>query len=139
MLIISVAAYFGIFSSLWQSDATKLSFLIIILWAIGTVMTGIWHTYTDLNAIQQKAKVGWYIAETCLAIGMIGTVAGFLIMLGSAFGNIDVSDTSSLQHALADMATGMSTALYTTLSGLVASLFLKSQLVNLEHMADELR
>jgi len=59
-------------------------------------------------------------------------------MLGTAFSNIDVSNVSSLQQALASMAVGMSTALYTTLVGLIASIFLKSQLVNLEHLADGL-
>ena len=60
-------------------------------------------------------------------------------MLGTAFTNIDVNDTVTLQTALTNMALGMSTALYTTLVGLIVSLFLKSQLVNLEHYADGLR
>jgi biopolymer transport protein ExbB/TolQ len=77
--------------------------------------------------------VGWFLAETCLALGMIGTVAGFLIMLVSAFADINIGDTESMQTALASMALGMGTALYTTLVGLVSSLFIKSQLVNLEN------
>jgi ABC-type Fe3+ transport system permease subunit len=82
-------------------------------------------------------KIGWFLSETCLAIGMIGTVAGFLLMLGSAFSGIDVADTATLQSALTSMATGMSTALYTTLVGLVCGLYIKSQLVNLEHLLDQ--
>ena len=63
---------------------------------------------------------------------MIGTVSGFIIVLNSAFGSIDVSNIATLQKALSSMATGMSTALWTTLTGLVCSLSLKIQLVNLE-------
>ena len=76
--------------------------------------------------------VGWFIAESCLALGMVGTVTGFLFMLGTAFENIDVTNAKTLQDALAMMATGMSTALYTTLIGLISSLIIKVQLVNYE-------
>jgi len=63
---------------------------------------------------------------------MIGTVTGFLLMLGTAFANIDVTNSVTLQQALSDMAIGMSTALWTTLTGLVCSLILKVQLINFE-------
>ena len=53
-------------------------------------------------------------------------------MLGTAFENIDVTNAKTLQDALASMAKGMSTALYTTLTGLVTSLIIKVQLVNYE-------
>ena len=83
------------------------------------------------------AAVGWFISESCLALGMVGTVTGFLIMLGTAFANVDVSNAVTLQQALSDMATGMSTALWTTLVGLVCSLIIKVQLVNLEVALNE--
>ena len=67
-----------------------------------------------------------------LALGMIGTVIGFILMLGSSFESLNVSDTTSVKTALTDMALGMSTALYTTLVGLVCSQALKVQLVNVE-------
>ena len=63
---------------------------------------------------------------------MVGTVTGFLYMLGTAFENIDITDATTLQDALASMAKGMSTALYTTLTVLIASLIIKVQLVNYE-------
>ena len=80
----------------------------------------------------QSTEVGWFISESCLALGMIGTVIGFLLMLGTAFSDLDVTNSAALQTALADMAVGMSTALYTTLIGLVCSLIIKVQLMNLE-------
>jgi hypothetical protein len=135
---ISIAVFFNAHDQIWEHDQTKLSFAIAFLWLMTTILIGMWHRSTDPYKIRINSKIGWYFAETCLAIGMIGTVAGFLLMLGGAFGNIDVSDTSSLQAALSSMAVGMSTALYTTLIGLIASIFLKSQLVNLEHYADGL-
>ena len=48
------------------------------------------------------------------------------------FTNIDVTNSKTLQDALSFMAVGMSTALYTTLIGLISSLIIKVQLVNYE-------
>jgi hypothetical protein len=138
LLTVAIAVYFDFHITVWTADQTKLSFAIASLWAISTIIIGAWHVITDARRIQDLAKIGWYLAETCLALGMVGTVAGFLLMLGTAFDTIDLSNTASLQAALVDMALGMSTALYTTLMGLIASIYLKSQLVNLESYADGL-
>ena len=125
--------YFNMHLQLYHADVTKLSFLIIIIFMFTSVWIGR-KTY-DLEAtsvIDDKIDVGWFIAESCLALGMVGTVTGFLYMLGTAFENIDITDATTLQDALASMAKGMSTALYTTLTGLIASLIIKVQLVNYE-------
>ena len=125
--------YFNMHSQLYHADVTKLSFLIIIIFMFTSVWIGR-KTY-DLettSVIDDKIDVGWFIAESCLALGMVGTVTGFLYMLGTAFENIDITDATTLQDALASMAKGMSTALYTTLAGLIASLIIKVQLVNYE-------
>ena len=125
--------YFNVHSLLYHADVTKLSFLIIIIF----MFTSIWigrKTY-DLETtsiVDDKIDVGWFVAESCLALGMVGTVTGFLYMLGTAFENIDITNATTLQDALASMARGMSTALYTTLTGLIASLIIKIQLVNYE-------
>ncbi len=134
----ATAGYFDLHVSLWKEDQTKISFLILILWTVSTISIGIWHTKKRKSEIVNLSKIGWYLAETALALGMLGTLAGFLLMLGTAFTNIDIGNTGTLQTALTNMALGMSTALYTTLVGLVVSIFLKSQLVNLEHYADGL-
>ena len=125
--------YFNVHSLLYYADVTKLSFLIIIIF----MFTSIWigrKTY-DLDTtsvVDDTIDVGWFVAESCLALGMVGTVTGFLYMLGTAFENIDITNATTLQDALASMARGMSTALYTTLTGLIASLVIKIQLVNYE-------
>ena len=77
--------HFDLHTLLYHADVTKLSFLIIIIF----IFTSVWigrKTY-DLEAnsvIDDKIDVGWFVAETCLALGMVGTVTGFLYMLGSA-------------------------------------------------------
>ena len=130
--------YFNIHKELYVADVTRLSFLIISIFSCTSIWIGM-KTYRvgiqqDYN---QQSNVGWFISESCLALGMVGTVTGFLIMLGTAFANVDVSNAVTLQQALSDMATGMSTALWTTLVGLVCSLIIKVQLVNLEVALNE--
>jgi hypothetical protein len=123
---------------IYDADVTKLSFLIIVIFFCTSVWIGN-KTYRlgKYDDYDQDTKVGWFVAESCLALGMVGTVTGFLLMLGTAFSNIDVTNSASLQKALEFMAVGMSTALYTTLVGLICSLIIKVQLVNLEVAINE--
>jgi len=138
LLGLCTCIYFDIHKELYIADVTRLSFLIISIF----ICTSIWigtKTYKVgiLQDYDQKSDVGWFVSESCLALGMVGTVTGFLIMLGTAFENVDVTNSVTLQQALSDMATGMSTALWTTLVGLVCSLIIKVQLVNLEVALNE--
>jgi len=138
LLGLCTCVYFNIHKELYAADVTRLSFLIISIFTCTSIWIG---TKTYKVGIQQdynqKSDVGWFISESCLAHGMVGTVTGFLIMLGTAFANVDVTNAETLQQALSDMATGMSTALWTTLVGLVSSLIIKVQLVNLEVALNE--
>jgi flagellar motor component MotA len=68
-----------------------------------------------------------------ITLGMIGTVAGFLIMLNTAFSGLDVNDIRNVQEAISDMAIGMSTALVTTLVGLICSTLIKVQILVYEN------
>ena len=138
MLGIGICVYFNLHINLYESDITKISFLILLVFAVTSIWIGNKTYLVDrLEDYNQRVDVGWIVAESCLALGMVGTVTGFLIMLGTAFSNIDVSNSATLQRALSDMAMGMSTALYTTLIGLVCSLIIKVQLVNLEVALNE--
>ena len=129
----ATAYHFNLHTHLYYADVTKLSFLIIIIFIFTSVWIGRKTYDLEKNSTPDKTiDVGWFVAETCLALGLVGTVTGFLFMLGTAFKNIDISNVQTLQDALASMALGMSTALYTTLTGLIASLIIKIQLVNYE-------
>jgi len=138
VLGIGTCFYFDVHKSLYESDITRLSYLIISIFLCTSIWIGT-KTYKVgiLQDYEQKSDVGWFISESCLALGMVGTVTGFLIMLGTAFANVDVTNAVTLQQALSDMAIGMSTALWTTLVGLVCSLIIKVQLVNLEVALNE--
>ena len=126
-----VAVYFDLHNNLYDADKTKLSFLILTVFTLTSLWVG-WRTKKSEDK-EQDVSVGWFVAESCLALGMIGTVTVFLLMLSGAFANIDLANTSTIQNSLTLMALGMSTALYTTLVGLICSLTLKIQLINVEN------
>ena len=123
-----IAIYFDIHKELYEADQTKISFLILTIFVLTSIWIGVITKLLD-----RTVELGWFIAEACLALGMIGTVTGFLLMLNGAFTQIDLSNPTTIQNSLINMALGMSTALYTTLTGLVCSLALKIQLVNVEN------
>lgn len=80
---------------------------------------------------------GWFIADLMLKLGLLGTVIGFIFMLGSVsqMNNIDVH---ALQQLLTNMSDGMRIALYTTLTGLTAGMLLGMQYQLLDRASDEL-
>ena len=130
ILGLGTCIYFDIHQNLYKADITRLGFLILIIFGCTSVWIGsLTYRVGILQDYDQRSDVGWFISESCLALGMVGTVTGFLIMLGTAFANVDVTNAVTLQQALSDMAVGMSTALWTTLIGLVCSLIIKVQLV----------
>ena len=138
LLGLCTCVYFNIHKDLYAADVTRLSYLILSIFICTSVWIGSKTYKVGIGQdYDQDSDVGWFISESCLALGMVGTVTGFLIMLGTAFENVDVTNAATLQQALSDMATGMSTALWTTLVGLVCSLIIKVQLVNLEVALNE--
>lgn len=124
---------FGFIDALIAKDVTRLSFVILGVFFSGSIFVG-WLTYKRSRgkSVEAGTNIGWFITELLLALGMIGTVIGFILMLGGSFESLNIADTGSVKTALTDMAIGMSTALYTTLVGMVCSQILKVQLVNVE-------
>ena len=81
-------------------------------------------------------EIGWFISDLVLTIGMIGTVSGFLLMLTGAFAGVDLNDEVAMKNVLEQMSKGMSTALYTTLFGLICGSLLKIQYFSLGRATD---
>ena len=71
-------------------------------------------------------EFGWFCSDIMLKLGLIGTVIGFIIMLGS-LSDITTFDVTLLQGVLTTMGSGMGVALYTTLTGLISSILLRIQ------------
>lgn len=124
----------GIFGLVAEADITKISFIIMGLYGAYTAAIG--YASWKLENIPSYLSVGWFLSEVMLALGMIGTVIGFIYMLSGSMAELDINDTSKTTEVLGAMAAGMATALYTTAVGLICSVLLKIKLVNLEMGVD---
>jgi len=123
--------YYSLFEKVNQADLTKLSFVILTLFIIFSIQLGILTYQIKTTAASQLNTAKWF-AEKFVTLGMIGTVFGFLFTLDTVFCKIDAANINSMQAAIANMAHGMGTALYTTAAGLICSFMLKLQIYNLE-------
>jgi len=125
-----VSIYFDFDKFLYENDLTKLSLVILLFFTISSIIVG----YKIYKQFVEKVdtytyETEWFVSEILVSVGMIGTVIGFIYMLYTVFGNLDVGDTSIIKASLSTMANGMGTALLTTLVGLTSSVLLKCQLV----------
>jgi len=138
----------GLTEQIWQSDFTKLSFVNLLLllgtsvwcgfqsWNFSSLVSQQRIPTTAIKRIEQKVEAGWFISDLTLTIGMIGTVIGFIAML-SGFINLDIENIETIQDLITELGSGMSTALYTTLTGLISSVLLKIQCFNLSYSIDK--
>lgn len=128
ILLIAIAGYFGFFNFVIEKDTTYLSQLIYITWILTSIVIGLKLFKTGTADYTKQ----WFFSEACMTIGMVGTVIGFIIMLSGAFESLDPSNVELMKQVIGEMAVGLSVALITTLNGLIASLFLKLQIILVE-------
>jgi hypothetical protein len=82
-------------------------------------------------------EFGWFAADLMLKLGLLGTIVGFVMMLGSVL-NVEDFTAETMQGVLRNMSTGMGTALYTTFAGLVCSMLTSAQYYLLDEAATAL-
>jgi hypothetical protein len=80
-------------------------------------------------------ETAWWFAAAAIKLGLLGTVVGFIVM-ATRLGQSKVFELAEVQLLLKQMTSGMAIALYTTLAGLVANLWLGLQLLLLDRLAD---
>jgi len=85
--------------------------------------------------VKGRHEYGWLVADIMFKLGLMGTVVGFVIMLGSLV-SLDAVDLGTLQGLLLKMSGGMRIALYTTLAGLIGGMLIGVQVHMLDRAAD---
>jgi len=122
---------------LWETmnnkDATKISLLICVIFFITSISIGI-ISYRGKSTHITLEKL-WFISDALVTLGMIGTVSGFMIMMGDSFSNINFTDVTSMQKVMQMVGAGIGTITVTTVAGLTSSVLLKLQLQFIDHMA----
>ena len=86
--------------------------------------TSIVEIYAD--ALRSPVELGWYVVDLAIRMGLIGTIIGFILIFSSLTGN-KIPGVDEMQALLISMSSGMGTALYTTLCGLVCATILGFQ------------
>lgn len=87
--------------------------------------------------VSDRLSSGWFLADLMFKVGLVGTVIGFIVMLG-AITDLRSMDIQQAQRMLGDMSAGMRLALYTTLSGLGCGALTGIQFHLLERSSDAL-
>lgn len=116
-------------------DKSYISYLIIAIFLYSTVRCGYVAYRIQILGQHVKSRVFeplWFKTSLLTDLGMVGTFVGFLIVLTTAFNNIDTTSAEEMKQVISVMATGMGVALLTTLTGLIGHILLKLQLVILE-------
>jgi hypothetical protein len=124
-IYVAAAADYNIIHLLAQYDITKISFGIICLYMIGSFWIG-GHMIFGTN----RESCDWpiFISENLITIGLLGTLIGLMISIGSLFG-LDLSNATDAAKGIQQMSTGVSVAMITTLVGIFCTLLLKIQLL----------
>lgn len=127
------AGALGFYPYLWHSDATFLSWACMAIYLLMTVFVGqlTRQSRRGCQDFQHHLPLCWFVANALLSLGMIGTLVGFLLLLQSMAG---IGTNPDMQKVLGLMTVGFSTAGLTTIVGLVASMLLKLQLINLQYL-----
>jgi hypothetical protein len=128
----------GTFSYLWDADVSKLSFAILSLFTVEFVNFGLVLKEYDRDGIIVNLEItkGYDISVLLEKIGMMGTIIGFIVMLSSLKG-VDLNDMKNVGELFNLATKGMSTALFTTLAGLVTSTIIENLYKRLEDAAVE--
>jgi hypothetical protein len=82
-------------------------------------------------------EAGWFLSSLILKLGLLGTIVGFVFMLG-ALEAIKTLSYADLPQMLGRMGSGMGISLYTTLVGLLANMALGLQNLMLDRSAERL-
>jgi|TARA_Y100000310_G_C20683035_1_gene817177 hypothetical protein len=78
----------------------------------------------DAQYLTRRAEVGWFTAEHFFSLGLLGTVFGLCVATSTS-----LNEGTEVSDIVSGLKTGLNTAFYTTICGIVFSLPLQAQLM----------
>lgn len=122
------AHYAGIVEKIYYDDVTMITSILAAMFITTLGVIG-FIAYTNKKRNNTKLiDATWFASEQMLALGMLGTVIGFIYLLSSGITSASVTDATSLAKLLAHMSVGLGIALYTNAVGILSSLITKTLL-----------
>ena len=146
LMLTAVAGWYlldtGVLMEIVNTDITKISIAIFALFAGSSAMMGwaAWRvskTRMLSSKMETRLFLGYFVSEMMMALGLAGTVIGFIVLFQGNFANVSFDDPETVRQIIVAIASGMGIALYTTITGLICSQLLKLQLVNVEVALDD--
>lgn len=130
------AGVLGFYPYLWHSDATYLSWVCLAIYLLMTLFIGMLtqKSRAGCQEFREHLPLCWFVSNTLLSIGMVGTLIGFLLLLQSISG---LGVSPDIPKVLSLMTLGFSTAGLTTIVGIVCSSLMKLQLINLQYLLED--
>ena len=129
----------GAISTMVTNDVSYLTIVIMVLYVAFSGFTGklcyladraTKNTGKDIDkrdGLLRRSEIGWFAAEHFFSLGLLGTVFGLCLATSTSLNaGTEVSDI------VAGLKTGLNTAFYTTICGIVFSLPLQAQLMILK-------
>ena len=91
-LLVGFTSLFVIAFLLYEADSTLLTFVILGVTLVTSATMGL----RSKKMVGQDNNMSWFLSDAVLSLGMVGTLFGFLLVLDSAFTEIDTSSTESM-------------------------------------------
>jgi hypothetical protein len=135
------AYFFGLVDTVLEADETYITSLIAAIFVVCNLKLGAiaYHIdspdYWDMEQLKKKLETQWFMSEQMMALGMLGTVIGLIMMLSTT--TVGSIDAGSMQGILSGMWKSMGLALYTNAVGLICSILLKLQVYYVGYGIDE--
>ena len=102
------AWYHGIVATIWQDDVTMITTALSVMFVLTNILVGYVAYTKDFSS--KIVDACWFLSEQMLALGMLGTVVGFIYLLTTGISSASVTDPTSLATLLASMSVGLGIA-----------------------------
>ena len=132
----------GAISLMVKNDVSHITILIMVLYVIVSAYVGRLCYLSDKILkgrekaarlhLSKRAEVGWFAAEHFFSLGLLGTVFGLCVATATS-----LNEGTEVSDIVSGLKTGLNTAFYTTICGIVFSLPLQVQLMILRFKLEE--
>jgi len=132
----------GAISLMVKSDVSHLTIVIMVLYVAVSATVGRLCFLSDKmkkgkekearRHLSKRAEVGWFAAEHFFTLGLLGTVFGLCVATATS-----LNEGSEITDIVSGLKTGLNTAFYTTICGIIFSLPLQVQLMILRFKLEE--
>ena len=134
----------GAISLMVKSDVSHLTIVIMALYLMVSAKVGRLCYLADRaggnrckdvderGSLTRRAEIGWFAAEHFFSLGLLGTVFGLCVATSTS-----LNEGTEISDIVSGLKTGLNTAFYTTICGIVFSLLLQIQLMVLRFKLEQ--